>query len=496
MALTGLRKIDVHREEHGYPANTTEPRLNHITGRFYHCDVQRILPLMLDKYENKIQLIYMDPPFMTGQTYRFQQPVGIEGWRGNRKHVVDHIAYNDTGKTGKDYFLSMMRRVITYAYHLLSPEGSLYLHVDYRTSAYLRIILDEVFGEDNMLNEIIWHYQSGGRAKKHFSRKHDTILFYRKSSRHYFNPEAVGIPRGKSRRNHMKQGVDQDGRIFWSIRSGGKEYRYFEDSKVYPSDVWSDISHLHQRDPERRGYDTQKPEALLERIILASSRPGDLAADFFAGSGTTLAVAQKLGRNWIGIDNGVFSLHTCRKRLVEDIYNGDYDLMRSIKLVFSHYKPLEKPGSLRPEYEGNVLFSTRTERQKPCCADSDRDIKNDAAQEIEIDLKCIRLADGQVEIGLYRYDIPKRPDRLLKAGNDPYNSLKNLNLSCLDLVDYWAAGYIKENAFKALGCSMRTVRSPYIKDRLRIGLKPGYAPAVHIVDVLGQQWFFLLEAGK
>ena len=84
----------------------------------------------------------------------------------------------------------------------------------------------------------------------------------------------------------------------------------------------------------------------------------------------------------------------------------------------------------------------------------------------------------------------------MKAGNDPYNSLKNLNLSCLDLVDYWAAGYIKENAFKALGCSMRTVRSPYIKDRLRIGLKPGYAPAVHIVDVLGQQWFFLLEAGK
>ena len=106
----------------------------------------------------------------------------------------------------------------------------------------------------------------------------------------------------------MKQGVDQDGRIFWSIRSGGKEYRYFEDSKVYPSDVWSDISHLHQRDPERRGYDTQKPEALLERIILASSRPGDLAADFFAGSGTTLAVA-KLGRNWIGIDNGVFSAY-------------------------------------------------------------------------------------------------------------------------------------------------------------------------------------------
>ena len=178
-----------------------------------------------------------------------------------------------------------------------------------------------------------------GKGKKHFSRKHDTILFYRKSRDHYFNLEAVGVPRGRTRRNHMKQGIDEEGRVFWSIKSGEKEYRYYEDDKVYPSDVWDDISHLHQRDPERNGYDTQKPEALLERIILSSSRPGDIVADFFAGSGTTLVVAQRLGRNWIGADNGVFSLHTCRKRLRGNIHSGN----SNIKLLFHHCMSIKDP---------------------------------------------------------------------------------------------------------------------------------------------------------
>ena len=140
--------------------------------------------------------------------------------------------------------------------------------------------IDKIFGEKNFLNEIIWHYQSGGRAKRHFSRKHDNILFYRKSPKHYFNIEAVGKERGTKKRNHMKMQVDNNGKVSWTIKSGGRVYRYYQDSKIYPSDVWTDISHLHQRDPERLGYDTQKPEALLERIILSSSRPGDLVADF------------------------------------------------------------------------------------------------------------------------------------------------------------------------------------------------------------------------
>ena len=129
----------------------------------------------------------------------------------------------------------------------------------------------------------------------------------------FFDPEAVGKPRGPLKRNNMKRQKDKDGRIFWSIRSGGKEYRYYEDSIIIPSDVWDDISHLQQKDPERTGYDTQKPESLLERMVLSTTRQGDWVGDFFAGSGTTLAVAQKNGRKWLAVDKSVFSMYVSRK---------------------------------------------------------------------------------------------------------------------------------------------------------------------------------------
>ncbi len=507
MGLIRLRQTAIGREEHNYPVNTAETDAHSITGKFYWCDVLKLLPLILDKYRNRIQLIYMDPPFMTGQTFRFKQPVGVEGWRGNREYIIEHIAYDDMGKAGKEAFLSKMRKVLTYAYHLLSPEGSLFLHVDYRTSAYLRIMLDEIFGEENLLNEIIWHYRSGGRAKKHFSRKHDTILFYRKSRDHYFNLEAVGVPRGRTRRNHMKQGIDEEGRVFWSIKSGEKEYRYYEDDKVYPSDVWDDISHLHQRDPERNGYDTQKPEALLERIILSSSRPGDIVADFFAGSGTTLAVAQRLGRNWIGADNGVFSLHTCRKRLTGNIHSGN----SNIKLLFHHCMSIKDPASPYLEDESSMVYPAQTGRYEICDMHLKRDIDGDAALEVEmeqgyliddsdiypgIDLKYTRIGNAQVEIRLCRYDIPEMYTKFKNTGCDLGSSVKGLNLDPLDLVDYWAAGYIEGNVFKVRNSSGRTASSPYLQERLKIDVTASCIPAIHIVDVFGQQWFFELESGS
>ncbi|NMA95195.1 MAG: site-specific DNA-methyltransferase [Clostridiales bacterium] len=303
---------DVKGEIYYSPDNAKEL----LQGKYYLGDVLEILRHLTPEYRGKVQLIYMDPPFLTGQEFKFRQPIGIKGWSGDREHSISHIAYTD--KVDKDILLNMMTEVLTLAYELLTDEGCLYLHIDYRLSAYMRIILDDIFGIDNFLNEIIWHYRTGGRAKRHFSRKHDNILFYRKSKGYYFNIEAVGIPRGTDKKNNMKQGKDANGRVFWSIKSGGREYRYYEDDKVYPSDVWDDIPHLHQQNPERTGYDTQKPERLLERIVLSSSRPGDIVADLFAGSGTTLNVAQRLGRRWLGIDSSIFSLHTCRKRLLNN----------------------------------------------------------------------------------------------------------------------------------------------------------------------------------
>jgi site-specific DNA-methyltransferase (adenine-specific)/adenine-specific DNA-methyltransferase len=505
MDLVRLRQIRVKGEE--YSAGSCEYDLKHVIGRFYWCDVLKVLPLLLEQYEGKIQLVYMDPPFVTGQLFCFRQPVGVEGWRGNRRYIITHTAYDDMWKPGRDAFLAMMREVLSSVYRLLSPEGSLYLHIDYRTSAYMRIMLDEIFGEENFLNEIIWHYKSGGRAKKHFSRKHDTILFYRKSPQHYFDIESVGIPRGKDKRNHMKQQVDEDGRIFWSIRSGGKEYRYYEDSKIYPSDVWDDISHLHQKDPERTGYDTQKPEALLERIVKASSRPGDLVADLFAGSGTTLAVAQRLGRRWIGVDDSIFSLHTCRRRLVRQLnclysenglkpqwwFNNGEGAIHST--AFDWSSSMSQNSCSDPVKENSHENAAGvSEEVSPrgarvmfyYCRDFDETLEDGVVP--EVDVECVRLPGRQVAVRLKKYVLPQIQDNERLS-----DMVKGLALGPLDLVDCWAVGYVEGGIFEAASWSMRSFDAPCLNDELRIVARDGEDPVIHIVDIYGHQWFFSME---
>ena len=259
---------------------------------------------LASEYEGRVQLVYLDPPFGTGDTFSVKLSSG--------KKTLSIPAYADT--LSREDYLAMMRTVLTACHRMLAPDGSLYLHIDYRMSPYLRLMLDEIFGAANFMNEIIWAYKSGGRSTRHFSRKHDTILFYRKSKAVFFNINAVGVPRGPEKRNNMKRSVDELGRVYFSIRSGGKTYTYYEDTPIFPSDVWDDVEHLHQRDPERTGFSTQKPEALLRRIILASSRPGDLVCDLFSGSGTTAAVATKLGRRFLAADASPVAMQLLRAR--------------------------------------------------------------------------------------------------------------------------------------------------------------------------------------
>lgn len=264
------------------------------------------LDRLVSLYRAAVQVIYLDPPFATGDTFTMRMPRGA----GSVKIPL----YADN--LPKAEYLAFLRRVLEGCYELLSPTGSLYLHIDYRLHADMRLLLDDIFGEKHFLNEIVWSYKSGGRSTRHYPRKHDTILFYRKSAKVYFDIRDVGAVRGASRRNHMRRVVEPDGRVCYTIRSNGKLYKYYEDALVYPTDVWTDISHLQQRDRERLGYATQKPEALLRRIILASSREGDLVADLFSGSGTTAAVAAKTGRRFLALDASPVSLYTMRARLL------------------------------------------------------------------------------------------------------------------------------------------------------------------------------------
>jgi DNA modification methylase len=262
-----------------------------------------------------LKLIYIDPPFDVGADFSMDVEIGDETFV-KKPNILEEIAYRDTWGKGADSFISMMYERLILMKDLLADDGGIFVHCDWRVNSAMRLILDEVFGGENFRNEIIWHYKSGGRGTRFYSKKHDTIYWYTKSESYTFDADAVGETRGASKRNNMKKEIDDDGRLYWTIKSAGKIYRYYEDEKITPDDVWSDISHLQQKDPERTGYPTQKPEALLEKIILGSSKEGDLIADFFCGSGTTPKVAEYLGRKWIACDLGKFGVHTTRKRLI------------------------------------------------------------------------------------------------------------------------------------------------------------------------------------
>ncbi len=291
-------------ETHGQP--TTAPCENVWHNRLIWGDKQDVLPALLPEFANNVHLIYVDPPFMTGRNF-------MSGTQ---------LAYSDRWDNNFDTYLQWLYETFVMLHLLLSETGSLYVHLDWRATHYARVILDEVFGFSpdaegpGFKNEIIWHYQSGGRAQKYFARKHDTILLYTRSAQYCFHGERIGERRGAQKRNHMRKEVGDDGRISWTIRSAGRTYTYAEDTPMTPTDVWSDISHLHQKDPERNGYATQKPAALLERIILASSEENDLVLDCFCGSGVTPAVAEQLGRRWIACDQSELAIQVTRERLL------------------------------------------------------------------------------------------------------------------------------------------------------------------------------------
>ena len=176
----------------------------------------------LQALEGQAQCVYMDPPFMTGEMFTRRRRFGQHGWQTGRPSV-EYPAYSDRFASREEY-LSTLRGLVQRAHQLLKNTGVMYLHLDWRASAYGRLICDEIFGEEMFLNEIVWSYESGGRARKYFSRKHDVILMYSKTSRYHFDLHAVPLKRTVVRHNHMRRGVDEDGRAYSAITSGGKEY--------------------------------------------------------------------------------------------------------------------------------------------------------------------------------------------------------------------------------------------------------------------------------
>jgi adenine-specific DNA-methyltransferase len=274
-----------------------------------------VMGSLLEHFAGKIDLIYIDPPFATGADFSFVVKVGESDREISKEQsVIEEKAYRDTWGKGRSSYMSMMYERLVLIRQLLSEKGTLYLHLDYRMASHMRLLLDEIFGEGCFQNEVIWRYRRWPTPAREFQKMHDNLLCYVKEpDSHIFNQlftERAESTRQRWRDQRIVASHDEDGRRLPSDYGG-------EESPGAPmSDVW-DISIVAPVAHERTEYATQKPEALLERIIQASSDERSLVADFFCGSGTTLAVAEKLGRRWIGCDLSRFGIHITRKRLMD-----------------------------------------------------------------------------------------------------------------------------------------------------------------------------------
>ena len=252
-----------------------------------------------------LKLVYIDPPFDVGADFSVDVEVGGSNVY-KEPSIVEQMAYRDTWGRGRDSFVAMLYVRLNLISSLLADNASIFVHVDWRVNSSVRLLLDEVFGPDSYKNEISWCYSGPSNTPSHLPRKHDSILFY-----------AVGDPFFNQPRIAHKSGVHNTGQIFGSSAEGDVEkQREMESKGKALEDWWTDIYATDRYRSELVGYPTQKPVALLKRIIEMASSPGDLVADFFSGSGTTLAVAEMLGRKWIGADLGRFAIHSARKRLI------------------------------------------------------------------------------------------------------------------------------------------------------------------------------------
>ena len=363
-----IETIDAPRDYAKAQGLLFEPEVSHrddFRNRLLWGDNKLILAALRAEFSGRVNLIYIDPPFDVGADFTLNIELGDgEGEIHKEQSLLEAVAYRDMWGKGTDSYLHMMYERLTLLKDLLAEDGSIYVHCDWRINAYIRLIMDDIFGRDNFVNQITWKrtfaHGDSGQGAKHLGRITDTIFLFKKSENFILN--SIYVPYEPSYIDKVFTYQDPDGRKWQSVSltapggaakgnpffeflgvsrywqytrenlnkllQEGKIYQskpdsvprkkmYLDESKGVPlQDVWNDIAPVQGQAIENVNYATQKPQALLERIIKASSNEGDLVLDCFAGSGTTLAVAEKLGRRWIGCDLGRYAIHTARKRLI------------------------------------------------------------------------------------------------------------------------------------------------------------------------------------
>ncbi|MEK7621430.1 MAG: site-specific DNA-methyltransferase [Patescibacteria group bacterium] len=403
-----------------------------------------------------LKLIYIDPPFDVGADFSMQLKIGDgneEESFTKKPSVIEEIAYRDTWGKGADSFIAMIYERIKLMHDLLADDGSIYVHCDSRVNGYLKLVLDEVFGSSKFMNEIVWQRTTAGKSVyNNLPKNADYILWYTKSDSYAFTPVTMALteadkktythndndgrgpyntqpiinPKNSNRPNlrydftdnngavwaHPQSGwrvnkdklkeLEQDNRLYFTGKTI-REKNYLEERELKGkqiSNLWTDISgNALQYSGEAQDYPTQKPEALLERIITASSKEGDLIADFFCGSGTTMAVAERLNRKWIGSDLGKFGVHTTRKRMI--------DVQRKLKKDGVDFRAFE------------ILNVGRYERESYLSINDDLRAEEKAQQAVRKEKEFVRLIITAYKAELvesFVNIVGKKRDRLVAVG--------------------------------------------------------------------------------
>lgn len=371
-----------------------------------------------------IKLIYIDPPFDVGADFSMNIEIGDEEFT-KKPSIIEEIAYRDTWGRGTDSFLAMIHERLLAMHDLLAVDGGIFVHCDWRLNAAIKMVLAEIFGSDYFRNEIIWQRDPTGKGAKRISqqlpKEYDSILYYTKSDNYYFSQpyrelsekqKAVysKIEEGTGRRFKLVTLGDYSDTsiarmelegLIYTTGNGTKYKKYYLDEGMDTvGSVWTDIKvSTGTKAKESWGYPTQKPEALLERIILMASREGDVVSDFFIGSGTTISVAERLGRKWIGTDLGRFSIHTSRKRMIE--------IQRQLKKDGKPYRAFEilNLGKYERKQFVNVEGNLRAEE------------KEIVRQKKEEDFKTLILSAYKAEpLTGFRCFVGKKRDRFVAVG--------------------------------------------------------------------------------
>lgn len=382
----------------------------------------------------KIDLIYIDPPFYSQLDYN--QSLRLFTKLSSEIKPIKQKAYTDTWEKGLEEYLTMITVRLFMMRELLSEKGSIWVHLDWHSAHYVKVLMDEIYGAENFLNEIIWNYKSGGASKNTFAKKHDTLLFYRKSKKNYF--------KGLKEKSYNREFKPYR---FKNVEEFKDETGWY--TMVNMKDVWQ-IDMVGRTSSERTGYATQKPEALLRRIIESCTEGGDLCADFFGGSGTLAVTAGKMGRSWIACDKGELSVASMEKRFMKE---GFQYILKCNEKIDAKYECK------------NIVFIVEKAHEE---------------------------AKNVTKIILKSYSIDRLEDLSLEKKS--IEALKKIEkLNPLQFVDYWGID-LNYNGVFFNSCNSTVRKEDYISNTLT-GIEGSGEIAIKVVDVFGKKTILKIIKG-